>query len=288
MRNRVPKHRNPAGESGKRSGAMPGQGDGPGGGLRHTEQRRLERQVRTKRDFAPLDRFVGPRQPHAQHDAADAPIEPAGQIKVRRGAQGETFEVAAAEIGQFEQLAPGRAARRLGQCLRRFSQRGLQTAANRVPLERHQRRVVVFPRVGGQAGLQAHLTQKAHRVQAVFDGHAGQQQSPVASPRDLETVLADDHGLGPLFAVVRDGLAAPQQPHLHLEIVDFGERDRGKTWVLARGPNRRVLEGLGQRHRRSQVAAARPELPGPLQADERAEHGGLGHVAEDFLEAFGG
>ena len=62
----------------------------------------------------------------------------------------------------------------------------VQPAVNRIALEHPQLRIVIFPSVGRQAGLDADLLQECPCVEPMVHGHAGQQQS-AGRPRPICT-----------------------------------------------------------------------------------------------------
>ena len=79
----------------------------------------------------------------------------------------------------------------------------------------------------------------------------------------------------------------PQQPDLHIEIFQFGGRDRGESRVVLRCPIGRSIDCLQQRHRLAEHAAARPQLAASLETDERAIERHLGDLGQGIVHRVG-
>ena len=143
-----------------------------------------------------------------------------------------------------------------------------EPAVNRIPLENPQFRVVIFPGVARQTGLDAHLFQQPAGIQPMVHGYAGQQQSAGRAAANLHPVLADDDCLGAILAAGQDRLRPPENPHVHVELVQLVGHDAGKTRIVGRGPIGGAVQRPPERHRRFDVPAAGAQSARPLQADE--------------------
>ena len=91
-----------------------------------------------------------------------------------------------------------------------------------MPFKRPERRVIFAPRAGRQFRLETDVLQELFRVEAIFGGNAGQQQTARTAARDLQSVLADLHRADARCAARRDGLLIRKQPHFHIEMFQRG------------------------------------------------------------------
>ena len=118
-------------------------------------------------------------------------------------------------------------------------------------------------------------------------GHAGQQQSAGVAAGNLHPVLADGDRLHAILAAGRDRLRPPEDPHVHVELAQFGRRDGRETRIVGRRPVGGTVQRGPQRHRQFDVPAARAELARPPQSDERPVDRRVGRLAQQVAGRFG-
>jgi hypothetical protein len=90
----------------------------------------------------------------------------------------------------------------------------------------------------------------------VIDRHARQQQSTGVASLDQQAMFADHHRANAIFAAGRHRFRPPKNPHVHVEMLQFGARDGRKPRVVGRRAVGRVVQRIAQRHRRPEVPAA--------------------------------
>ena len=83
-------------------------------------------------------------------------------------------------------------------------------------------------------------------------------------------MLTDGNRLDAVFALGGNRFEPPQQPDLHVEMIQFARRDGRETRIFHRRADRRTIERIAQRDRLAQIAATASQLAAALEADEGA------------------